>query len=134
MSGNNRTQGPLDPGSCALLKVGPLKLRGTQTDLEHEAGVSDPLELTRLSPSTNGDWEGTIEATVGKGNVTFVCVPETRYEFVLLNGAVQPVIVDWRSDEVWRIEGLGRHFSKSCTIYPGKRRIGFSADEADMGY
>jgi hypothetical protein len=47
-------------------------------------------------------------------------------------GSVQPLVLDWGKWEVWRIDGLGKYFSKSKAISPGEKSVTFGFGMADL--
>src|ERR1043166_7760352 len=72
-------------------------------------GVAEQVEFVKLN-NGSGDYLEAIQAKAGVGEITYVSVPDTFYSFVLLNGAVQPLVLDVEKREVWHITGLGTHF------------------------
>ena len=106
----------------ASVAAGQIRVKG------HTArpyGPSNTVEVVTLWKYQEGDsdYTATIARTFGKGTQTTVNVPYTSYHLVLLDGAVLPVVLDHAHWTLWRLQGLGPHFSKSRSIVPGERSV-----------
>lgn len=110
-------------GTYAVVRAGKVKVLGYAPHQER-FGVAEQVEFVKLN-NGSGDYLEAIQAKAGVGEITYVSVPDTFYSFVLLNGAVQPLVLDVEKREVWHITGLGTHFSQCRSIGAGVKRIGF---------
>ena len=118
---NGRVQTRFEQPNCAILATGQISTPGSLA-----FGVSDQIGVVRLNVRSYEDYNAAITNATGAGERTFLNISGTPYAFVLVNGAVQPLVLDWSQWEVWRLEGLGKYFSRCQTISPGKARVTFS--------
>jgi hypothetical protein len=114
-------------GTYAPIRAGKITVL---SDAKHQQdfGVGDEVEFRKLNSSPS-DYMDAIRGRVGAGDITFVHVSDTLYSFILLNGAVQPLILEAETWEVWEMTGLGRYFQKCRSVYPGQRQIAFGGVE-----
>lgn len=89
---------------------------------------------SELNAHSHRDYDEALQRAAGAGDQKFLYISGTPYAFVLSNGAVQPLVVDTSKWEVWRLEGLGKYFSKCQTIVPKERRVtfGFGMPDTDL--
>jgi hypothetical protein len=91
-------------------------------------GVGGQVEFKKVN-SSSGDYMDVIRGKIGTGEITLVNVPEMLHNFILLNGVLQPFILETETWDVWEMTGLGKYFSRCRSISPGQRRMTFGGVE-----
>lgn len=115
-------------GTYAPIHSGKVAVLGHNLKRERRWEIAAQVEFRKLN-SGPADYMESIRGKTGTGEVTFIDVPNTLYSFILLNGAVQPLILEAESWEVWEVNGLGKYFLRCHSITPGERQMAFGGVE-----
>jgi hypothetical protein len=113
----------IDSGSYASLGNGRIRVVGNPKHLERFDAAAE-IQLAKLNAGPT-DYLEAITSKTGAGEITYVSVPDTFYSFILLDGAVQPLILDTEKWEVWQVAGLGKYFSRCRIIGTDPRLMSF---------
>ena len=113
----------IDSATNASLGNGKVTVVGYPKHLER-FDVAAQIQLAKLNAGPT-DYLEAITSKTGAGEITYVSVPDTFYSFILLDGAVQPLILDTEKWEVWQVAGLGKYFSRCRTIGTDRRLVSF---------
>ena len=112
----------------AALTEGKIQVKGVIEKEYERSEQIEVIELWHYSPG-NSDYRKVVKEKF-KGTIqTVISLPQTPYQLILLDGIIQPLILDSKNWILWHIRGLGPYFSKVRRIIPDNRCVTFSGVE-----
>lgn len=110
-----------DPSGHAVVTPGRVSAVGSDAI---DWGRSEQVEIEEIWRYTLEDSDYTrVLGKFCEGVQSAVSVPGTPYELILLDGIIQPLILDSEQWVLWQLHGLGPYFPKARWIIPCEKQV-----------